>query len=152
MKHKLNRILTFLVLSGFHQIAVSAEPVTLVCNGETIFSVPALGPVTPKNDPFTVNIDFDKGRVFAPIMFPTCNRNFEQFEKCRCDIEAETISCQGAAISKRDHKVLWRFNFSLNRSTGLFLGENLHSTTGSESNYQHTEIWKYMCDVAKRKF
>lgn len=152
MIYRLIGVFVFLLILSSQHAAHSTDQVTLVCKGETTHLVPSLGPVVPSDNPFSIQIDLKRRQVIAPIMFPACGKNFEQFEKCACDFTSRTISCQGAGRSKEKPRLVSRFFFSLDRYTGIFDGQNLHSLTNEEGPYQNTDIYQYKCEVSERKF
>ena len=142
-----------LILLLTFNLSVNANETHLVCDGEMTTTV--LGTkdkIAPKTDPITLTFDDKKNSLQSELLFPTCSGNQEQIDTCKCTFGKTNISCKGLSRNKIDPKVIWSFNFNLNRVSGKLRGISQHGDTGDIDKFFINEYYDYICKLSPIKF
>lgn len=144
---------TLLILLLTFNLSVNANETHLVCNGEMTTTVlGAKEKIAPNIDPITITFDDKNKSLQSELLFPTCSGNQEQIDTCKCTFEKTSISCKGLSRNKIDPKVIWSFNFNLNRVSGKLKGILQHGDTGDIDKFFTNSFYDYICKLSPIKF
>ena len=141
------------ILFFIFSLSVTAAETHLVCDGKmTTTLLGTKDKIAPNIDPITLTFDDKKNSLQSELLFPTCSGNQEQIDTCKCTFEKTSISCKGLSRNKIDPKVIWSFNFNLNRVSGKLQGILQHGDTGDIDKFFTNSYYDYICKLSPIKF
>jgi hypothetical protein len=124
----------------------------LVCKGQKTGWMVEHGKIDPDFSQISITFDENKKELESILLTPTCTNNFEQIEKCSCSFEKTSIGCSGLSRGIANPKVIWRFNFSLDRVSGQLSGIRQKGNSGDKNQFMQTEMYDYICEATSKKF
>jgi len=144
---------SLLILLLTFNLSVNANETHLVCEGEMTTNVlGAKEKIAPNIDPITITFDDKNKSMQSELLFPTCLSNQEKIDTCKCTFEKTSISCKGLSRNQIDPKIIWSFNFNLNRVSGKLQGILQHGNTGETDKFFINSYYNYFCKLAPIKF
>lgn len=124
----------------------------LVCKGKKTGWIVEHGKLEPDFSQVSITFDENKKELESILLTPTCKNDMEQLEKCSCLFEKSQINCSGLSRVSANPKVIWRFNFTLDRVSGQLSGIRQMGNSGDKNKFAQTEIYDHICKATSSKF
>jgi hypothetical protein len=141
------------ILFFIYSLSVTAAETHLVCDGEMKTVVIGVkDSIAPDIDPITITFDENKNLFQSELLSPTCGRNQEQIDACKCTFEKTNIRCKGLSRNMIDANNIWSFNFNLNRVSGKLVGVRQFGNSGDIKNFSQNSFYNYVCKLSPMKF